>query len=57
MNGRIFSFSTPFYFELLILCTASHLFKTTIKIEVKATGMATVSVEHEQTNSGLQKKE
>lgn len=55
MNGKIqhrLSFSTVFYFALLILCTVSHLLKTTMKREeVKATGMAAVSVECEQTNS------
>lgn len=49
--------STLFYFALLILCTVSHLLKTTIKREeAKATGMAAVSAEREQITSGLQKK-
>lgn len=48
---------SSFYFALLILCTVSHLLKTTTKREeVKATGMAAVSVECEETNSGLQKE-
>lgn len=47
----------PFYFALLILCTVSHPLKTTMKREeAKATGMAAVSAEREQTTSGPQKK-